>query len=524
MGITSLLFFGFLAVVLIAYYVVPKKAQWIILLVASVVFFAYSSKLLIVYMIATTLLIYLGGLKIQGLNEKFKEKKKELDSREQRKALKADIKKKQHAIITIIVIACIGLLGALKYCNFFGGIINGAVGLFGATPIIPAFSIVIPIGISYYTLMSVSYIVDVYRGSIKAENNYFKLLLFVCYFPHITEGPFDTYDKLAPQFVEEHKFDYDSFVNALCLLLLGLVKKMVLADRLSYISNEVFDNYTNYSGISILIGMISYTLYIYFDFSGCIDAVRGVSRLFGIDIAENFSRPFFSRSIQEFWRRWHITLGAWLKSYVFYPVSLSKLSKSFSKKMNTGCKNKYYAATIPTFLPLICVWLTMGIWHGASWKYIVYGLYYFFIIFIGLIFEPIFAKKLENARKLKGFEIIQIIRTNALVVIGLTMFRADTISIFCKMLKSLASTQINVMNIVHSCVDLHKLDYLLIFVLVVVFFIKEIFEEQGKDVNLFFTSNKFKRWLWITVAIIAIILLGIYGSGYTEQASAYAEF
>lgn len=526
MNLTSLAFFAFLGVLLILYYIIPKKAQWVTLLAASIFFFAYSSGLLILYMIATTLLIYVGALFIQKYKDDFKAKKKTL-SKGDRKELKSTINKKTYAILTCIVIICVGILAVLKYSNFLGNIVNNVSDIISNKTIVPTFNLVLPLGISYYTLMSVSYIVDVYRGKIEAEKNPFRLLLFVCYFPHITEGPFDTYENLNLQFREYHKFDYDKFINALCLLLFGLVKKMVLADRLAYVSNEIFDNYTNYSGMQVLVGMFSYTICIYADFSGCIDIVRGVSRMFGIEIANNFNRPFFSHSVQEFWRRWHITLGSWLKNYIFYPVSLSKIEKNLSKKINEVCKNRYYAATIPTFLPLLCVWIVMGIWHGASWKYVVYGLYYFAIIFLGVMCEPIFSKmfkKIKLKRDGKAFGIFQIIRTDLLVTVGLTMFRADTLSQFGSMTKSLATINFNVFNILNQGQGLHKLDYVLIVFLVIVLFIKELTEEKGKNVDLFIISKTFRRWLWITIAILMVILLGIYGTGYTEQVSVYAEF
>lgn len=525
MGINSAIFFIFLAIVLIIYYILPKKLQWIVLLIASLFFFAYTSGILTLYMVLEAGLVYVGGLCIQSLSDRFKQKKKELEKAE-RKILKARIKKQQKAIVTAVVLASIVLLGGLKYCNFIGDIVNSVAGLMGNDSLMPVIKIALPIGISYYTLMAISYVVDVFRGVVEAERNPFKLLLFVCYFPHITEGPFDTYSSLSKQFNEEHSFDYDRFINALALLLLGLVKKMVLADRIAYISNEIFDNYTEYSGIAIIIGMAMYMLCIYFDFSGCIDAVRGVSAMFGVEIASNFDRPFFSHSVQEFWRRWHITLGAWLKNYIFYPVSLSPLSKKmkFKAKSEAG---RYFAATIPTLLPLLCVWLAMGIWHGASWKYVVYGLYYFVIIVLGLLFEPLFIKLFNNRdikRDKKALGVLQVVRTNILIMLGLAMFRADTLTQFWQMLCSIPSLCSNVANVGVKCLDLAVLDYVLIGVMSFALLFKDYLETKGKDIDGNILSNPKKRWLWVTFAIAMLIILGVYGSGYTEQTSVYAEF
>lgn len=527
MSVTSLAFFGFLAATLIIYYIVPKSWQWCVLLGASLFFFAYTSKWLTLYMLAVTAVVYIAAAVIQNLGDGFTKQKSSL-SKSERKALKKSIKRKQKAILTVAVVVCVALLAGLKYFNMLGGIVNSVSGLVCSKSLVPIINIALPLGISYYTLMAVSYVVDVSRKAVKAEKNPLRVLLFICYFPHIVEGPFDTYSNLAPQFKEYHKFNYDAFMDALSLLLFGLAKKMILADRLAYISNEVFDNYSSYSGFSILFGFVAYTFCLYADFSGFIDIVSGVSRLFGIKIAENFRRPFFSHTVQEFWRRWHITLGEWLKNYVFYPISLSKFQKNLTAGANKNIKNKHFATAITTFFPLLAVWLVMGIWHGASTKYVVYGLYYFIIIFIGQLLEPLFAKlcsALKINRESKPFAVFQIIRTDIIVLLGLALFRADTVSQLGSMLKSMLHIGLGGFSQINTaCTQLHFLDYALIVLLIAAFFVKEILEEKGKNVNAFVTSNKELRWCWITIAIIAVMLLGIYGTGYTQPASVYAEF
>lgn len=524
MNPTSLIFFTFVAITLIVYYIVPKKGQWIVLLSASLFFFGYASKWLILYLLLTTALIYAGGVFVEKLNQEFQIKKAELGKTE-RKTLKSQIKQRQNRIVSAVVMISVGILVVLKYGNFLGSIVNDVSKLFGNGSVVPAIKIAVPLGISYYTLMAISYIVDVNRGVVAAEENPLRLLLFVCYFPHITEGPFDTYGKLAPQLKEHHSFDYDKFMNAGSLFLLGLVKKMVLADRLAYIANEIFDHFENYSGLTIMIGMLAFTVQIYFDFSGCIDIVRGISKMFGVEMEENFKRPFFSKSIQEFWRRWHISLGTWLKNYVFYPVSLSKLSKRLNNGINTS---SYISITLPTLLPLFCVWMTMGIWHGASWKYVIYGLYYFIIIALGLLLEPLF-KKLFDLTKIKRdgkiWGVFQMLRTNILVLIGLTMFRANTLTHFASMVK--ASFDIHLQHnfvFIGSIPDIQELDCLLAVTLIIAFMVVEILEEKNNSISMIIEKRRSLRWLWITAAILLVVIFGIYGTGYTQQVSVYAEF
>ena len=364
MEYTSFIYVIFLAICGILYYVLPKKMQWIVLLIASLAFYVSIAQILVLYMLATTLIVYLSAMAIQRHKDDFKSKKSALDKAE-RKALKEKTKAKQKRILTATVVVTIGVLAALKYCNFFGSIVNGIVSIFSATALVPVFKIALPLGISYYTLMSVSYIVDVYRGTIKAEKNYFRLLLFVSYFPHIMEGPFDRYDKLDAQFREPHSLDYDVIKNGALLIIYGLFKKLVIADRAGLIVSGIFDSQSA-GGTSIFVGMLVYTLQLYADFSGCIDIVSGTSQMFGINVAENFRQPFFSHSINEFWRRWHITLGLWLKEYVFYPVSLSKNFKNFDKFVKKHVKNDYLTKMIPAAYALFFVWFCNGIWHGAS--------------------------------------------------------------------------------------------------------------------------------------------------------------
>ena len=222
MEYTSFIYVIFLAICGILYYVLPKKMQWIVLLIASLAFYVSIAQILVLYMLATTLIVYLSAMAIQRHKDDFKSKKSALDKAE-RKALKEKTKAKQKRILTATVVVTIGVLAALKYCNFFGSIVNGIGSIFSATALVPVFKIALPLGISYYTLMSVSYIVDVYRGTIKAEKNYFRLLLFVSYFPHIMEGPFDRYDKLDAQFREPHSLDYDVIKNGALLIMLSLI-------------------------------------------------------------------------------------------------------------------------------------------------------------------------------------------------------------------------------------------------------------------------------------------------------------
>ena len=530
MTYTSFVFLIFLLVTGIFYYIVPKKAQWVVLLIASLVFYFFSSQFLGVFIVLSALLIFLGARQIQKYGDEFKLKKKGLE-RAEKKELKAKTQKKQKAVLTTVVVLNIAVLAALKYCNFFGDIINGISHLFGGGKLIPLFSVVLTLGISYYTLMAVSYIVDVYRGTIQAEKNPFRLLLFLSYFPHISEGPFDRYGDMDKQFREPHYLDFDVIKNGGILMMYGFFKKLVIADRLGFIVNGIFDNADILSGTSILIGILGYTLQLYCDFSGCIDIVSGVSEMFGVKLAENFRQPFFSRSINEFWRRWHITLGLWLKEYVFYPVSLSN---NF-KKVNTSCrkhiKNEFLTGMIPAAYALFFVWFCNGLWHGASGKYIFYGLYYYILMMLGEFTKPLTDKlctKIKLNRDTKWYHGFQIFRTFVIVNVGMLIFRSATLADSWHYLAQLFTTRPNFVELFNDTIKIPHIsnkDYALLVVATIAIYVIGKLKENGHDIRLELSQkNLVFRWLIYLVLMFTVIITGFYGGAFGDAGMIYGQF
>lgn len=529
MTYTSFVFVIFLAVSCLIYYLVPKKAQWTVLLAASLFFYIISCQELVLVMAASALSIYGGALIIQRLTDSFSQKRKELD-KQQRKELKAKTGKKKKAVLSSVVVLNIGMLAALKYCNFFGSIINGVGGIFGNAGLVPAVSLILPLGISYYTLMAVSYIVDVYRGKITAEKNYFRLLLFVCYFPHIMEGPFDRYDKLNEQFRQPHYLDYEIVKNGALLMMWGLFKKLVIADRAGIIAAGIFENADKLHGTSIILGMLVYTLQIYADFSGCIEIVSGASEIFGIKIAENFRQPFLSRSINEFWRRWHITLGLWLKEYVFYPVSLSAGFKRVNTFVSKHIKNQHFVKLLPAAYALFFVWFCNGIWHGASGKYIFYGLYYYVLMMLGELTKPLTDRIIAGLKintESRPYHLWQGARTFVIVNFGMLIFRSATLKestdLFCRMFSSVNLTELFTGDFVIKHIS--NKDYFLLVLCVVLLAVIGIIKEKGTDIRTALYSKPIVlRWALYLSLIFATIIFGIYGGNYGNAAMIYGEF
>ena len=290
---------------------------------------------------------------------------------------------------------------------------NAATAIFGLKPVSNSFSLIVPLGISYYTLQSTGYLADVFWGKSKAQKNYFKLLLFICFFPQITQGPISTYNELSVELYKEHRFDYTHFSQGFQRMLWGFFKKMVIADVFSPYVTEILSGYKNYSGMTLWIGAFLYMFQLYADFSGYMDIMCGYCEMLDIRLTENFKRPYFSKSIGEFWRRWHISLGAWLRSYVYYPIAMSGWNQKIAQKTSKKFGSKF-ASNLSASIPLIFVWLFIGLWHDASWAYVLWGLgnAIFIISFVWL--EAFYEKTKEKLRinqKSFLFRAFQVIRT-----------------------------------------------------------------------------------------------------------------
>ena len=229
--------------------------------------------------------------------------------------------------------------------------------------------LLMPIGISFYTLQAIGYMTDVYWGTIQAETEIWRTALFLGFFPQIMEGPIARYSDVADTLYTGKPLEYRNVVDGYVRIFWGLFKKMVIADRMALMVNQVFDHYADYHGAVILAAAIGYVIQLYMEFSGCMDIIIGSGKLFGICLPENFRQPFCAKNPSEFWRRWHITLGAWFKAYIFYPVSVSGLVKKWNQYGRKHC-GKHITRLVTSAIALFPVWVANGVWHGAQWNYI----------------------------------------------------------------------------------------------------------------------------------------------------------
>lgn len=532
MAFTSLNFLLFIASVILVYFLVPKKYQWVILLLASYAYYWISANKLVVFLLFTTITTFYTGRFLGKSNEKHNhllETNKDTLTKNQKKNLGAENKKRKKLILWIAVILNFGILAVIKYFNFFAGNFNALFSTLSINTTIPTFEFLLPLGISFYTFQSVGYVIDVYRGKIEPDRNIARFALFVSFFPQIVQGPISRYSQLASQLYESHQFEYTCVKFGAQLILWGFFKKMVIADRLAATVGSVFDGYQDYAGIQIFIGAVMYSLQVYCDFSGGIDIARGIAQIMGIDLAENFKRPFFAESISDFWRRWHISLSTWMRDYIFYPLSLSasavKLGRTSRKILGT-----HLGKLFPTFLAMLITFLVVGIWHGASWKYVAYGLYNGVFIFAEVLFEPLvnkINKRFQINPKVFSWRLLNIIITFFLVSIGRYFSRAISFKTAVRMLYRTVATfdPYDLLDLKLLQMGMDPKDIYVLGGAVLILFIVGLLQERGISLReKLVEQNLVFRWSIYIAAIFSILVFGIYGIGFDPVSFIYMGF
>ncbi|MDK2977657.1 MAG: alginate O-acetyltransferase complex protein AlgI [Bacteroidales bacterium] len=526
MQLTSTLFFVFISIVVITYYLIDIKFQWIVLLIASYVFYYLASPKTLVYLIITTVSTFICGLIIQS-SKTFKSGSNNSININliQKIGQKKNI---ENVIILIAFLINFGILAFFKYYDSIFSNLNSIIFLSPKSEI-PYSNLVLPLGISFYTFQSFGYLIDIKRGKIKSERNIAKFALFISFFPQIIQGPISRYSELAKQFFEEHKFNYSFFIYGSQLMLWGYFKKIVIADKLAPVVNTVFENFSNYDGVYILLASILYSIQIYCDFSGGIDIVRGLAEILGISLPKNFLRPFLAQSVEEYWRRWHITLGAWVREYVFYPLSLSKGLAKLGRFLRKFIGN-YLGKLIPTFISMIVTFLIIGIWHGTQWKYIAFGLYHGSIIILEILLKPIsnnILSRINYDREVFSWHLFKVSLTFLLVSIGRYFARADGFKYALRMLKR-TFTNFNFINIffnknVNLGIDGKDVFVIIVSIAIVIFI--ELLQESGIGIRQKFQEqNAPFRWLILSILIISILVFGSYGIGFNENDFIYRGF
>ena len=521
---TELYLFVFLPLVVLVYHFSSQKMRRAVLILAGYIFFWSFSQWLVGYLIAVSGLVYGAGRWMEQLKETGKARSKGLPSKE-RSAVKKQYKAKEKKVLIAGIVILLGILAYLKYCNFFIQNINRIFAASGSGFHLNPQNLLIPIGISFYTLEAIGYMADVYWGRIKAEHNFGKVALFLGFFPQIMEGPISSWNDTADALWECRPVRSENLTKGIIRIAWGLFKKIVVADRLSVLVAAIYDDYTSYHGVMIVVVAIAYTLQLYMEFSGCMDIVIGSGNLFGVDLPENFRQPFFAGNASEFWRRWHITLGTWMKDYIFYPMSLSKKMNKFGKWGKKHFGNTF-GRTLPICFANIVIFFIVGIWHGAAWKYIAYGLYNGFIIAISNLLEPVYKKLLSkfhiNATS-RGWTLWQIIRTFILVNIGWYFDMADSVSqALCMIRWSIQGLSFSQLNSSLLDLGIEARDYIIIIAGCIIVFIISVLKEKGIAIRESIAAKPLAvRWAAYYALIAVILIFGYIGA---TQGFIYANF
>lgn len=503
MSFNTLEFFLFLPIVFILYYALPHKFRTSLLLIASILFYVAYAPTLVFFLAAVTVLSYIIALKIY--------------------VLKNPKTKKVWTVLGIVL--SLGTLGFYKYFNFLSDIINELLRAVGLEISLSRVSFVVPLGISFIIFQVVSYIIDVSRGSVQPERNFLKYAVYVAFFPKVVQGPITRAEDFLPQLDEIHVFDKRRFSEGFIMLLYGLFMKMVVADNAAIIVNTVFSDVSAHSGAAVLFATLVFAMQIYYDFAGYSYTAIGASKLFGFELKQNFRQPYMSKSVSEFWRRWHISLNVWLREYLYIPLGGGRVSPR-RKRFNT-----------------LVTFTLSGLWHGANWGYIIWG-------FLNGVFintenrikawfrswrkkntakssSPVFVKVKDELNHMITFCLISFAwlffraadyKTSFLAL--KQIFGAFELSAFLSYCKDSFSGGAG--SLFYGLDVIYRVPVLVVAVIVVA--IIDIISDQKPLASDLAGSSRALRWTLYLIMLFAIILFGVYGYGYDAASFIYANF
>ncbi len=532
MAFTSVQFVVFLILAATLYFLTPKRYRWVTLLIVNYIFYFYAGVGYFLYLLATTVTIFLGGLKLGNMSAKnkadFAAIKGTLD-KEQKKAWKANFTKRKRAVLIPTMLFNLGILAVLKYSGFVGSNLNALFGRFSIGLEMPVYSFLLPLGISFYTFQSVGYLIDVYREKYEPERNLAKFALFISFFPQIVQGPIGRFNDLAEQLYRPNNFSYERVKFGVQLMLWGAFKKLVIADRAKVVVDTVFGYPETFGGTYVAVAALVYCIQLYGDFSGGIDIATGAAQVLGIQLEKNFERPYLATSIPDFWRRWHITLGAWFRDYVFYPLSLSKFFTKVGKKGRKLFGN-YIGKLLPVLIPQFIIFFLIGIWHGAEWKYIAFGFYNGTLIVLGILFEQPLKKliqKFEIRTECFSWHLFRVLKTLILVALGKIITRAPGVGASVYMMHSMIRNWNSDILIDGGLLKLglDTQDLWLLLLSSLVLLTVSLLQESGVQIRQALSKqNILFRWFIYLAAIFSLIMFGVYGLNYNASDFIYRGF
>ena len=521
MSILSLEFLVLMAVLLAVNYCLPVRFRWAALLAASMAFYAAAGWGGLVYLGGVTLVTWLAGLYMGRCRAAEKAAAAEED-----KARAHFARLRRTRWLTVTVLLVIGGMALIKYGDLLHAGADWLYRLSGSSEGLQPWELLAPLGLSYFTFQSVGYVVDCARGKVTPEKNPLKYLLFVSFFPQITQGPITTHKQLMPQLLSPARFDPATFVSGFQLAMWGYFKKLVLADRLAPVTTAVAAG-TDQPGWLILLGTALYAIRLYADFSGGMDVIRGVARMLGVEVTENFRRPFFSTSVAEYWRRWHISLGAWFRSYLFYPLTTSRFGLALSRG-GQHLFGKKTGRALPGVMATFLIFFLIGIWHAANWNAAIFGAYFGVLLSAALLMEPLFKKTRTLLHiNVKGWywKLFGLVRTWALILLAQYFaFTAGPGQGFALLAGTFRGWTFTGAAEVFTAL-LAPLEWYIAAAALVIVLVIDLLCELGVDVNDRLARGFFLiRWIVLLALILAVLVFGCYGVGFDASAFLYTNF
>ncbi|MGN0761653.1 MAG: MBOAT family O-acyltransferase [Christensenellales bacterium] len=513
----SIDFLIFLPIVCLVYFIFPKKYRYLWLLVASYYFYMCWNAKYAILIAASTVITYLCSLRVNYLT------KLQIDFPSdnpdsavsqyfQRRARKITLHKK--LAIAVSLIANLGILFLFKYYGFFADTITSLMSTIGVTVKFPVFDYLLPVGISFYTFQALGYTIDVYRGDIDAEKNFFRYALFVSFFPQLVAGPIERSTNLLNQIRNDHthRFDFERVLNGLLLVGGGMFLKVVVADRAAILVNTVYNDLINYSGVSLIIATIAFAFQIYCDFASYSIIAKGSAQILGYNLMDNFAQPYLATSIGDFWHRWHISLSQWFRDYLYIPL---------------GGSRKGLARTL---LNLMIVFILSGLWHGSAWTFVVWGMLHGLYQVIGrLTKKP--RQKLYSALHVKteafSWKLGQMLFTFALVCFAWIFFRANTFADAIYVVTHMFEPNYWVLtdNVSLYQMGLDRSDFQLLVVTIAAVIAIDIAKYNKVSIRPWIArQNVFFRYFVYVALIMSIVVWGAYGLGFTAEQFIYFQF
>lgn len=495
MSFTSIQFLVFFPVVVLIYFGVKQKYRWMWLLFTNYYFYMSWNPQYAIILGLITLITYTSGLLINQANKIGDEKR--------------SLRFKKLGVFLSFSISLL-ILFFFKYFNFFTDVI---IRIFSSAHIfikLPTYDILLPVGISFYTFQALSYTMDVYRKDVQAEANLGRYALYVSFFPQLVAGPIEKSKNFLYQFKEYHTFDYTRVKNGLLLMLWGFFQKLVIADRLGQLVNTVYNNPSNYKGFEIVIATFFYAFQIYCDFSSYTDIARGAAQILGFRLSRNFERPYFSKSVKEFWRRWHMSLTGWFKDYLYIPLGGNRCSK------------------LRNYFNIMVVFIISGLWHGAAINFIIWGTLHGIYLVLGDLLKPIkskFIKVFKLDKKAFSYKLVQIIATFIMVDFAWIFFRAGTFTIALTLIKNMVYFNPRVFfdgSIFKLGLD--SKDFVVALLCLGIVIIENLTQRSRSLRSELAHQTIAIRWSVYFAAIVIILIFGMYGPGYNHQQFIYSQF